>query len=74
MPACLDQDPDLTRDRDHFLHNKMGAYQDKMAGQEDRIWDVSTNIPGGRSWHLSVLFRITISPFQDHPIIPRTFI
>ena len=31
-----------------------------LAGQEDRIWDVSTKYPvGRRSWHLSVLFRTT---------------
>ena len=54
--------------KDYFSH--VGA----LAGQEDRILDVSTNNPGGRSWHLSVLLGITISPFQDYPIIPRTFI
>ena len=33
---------------------------DALAGQEDRISDVSTNYPGDRrSWHLSVLFRTT---------------
>ena len=28
----------------------------------------------GKGWHLSVLFRTSISRFQDYPIIPRTFI
>ena len=39
--------------KDYFNH--IGA----LAGQEDRIRDVSTKNPGGRSWHLSVLFRAT---------------
>ena len=30
--------------------------------------------PGGRSCHLSVVFRTAISQFQDYSIIPRTFI
>ena len=45
--------------KDYFNH--MGA----LAGLTDRSWDVSANQPVGRSWHLSVLFRTTISPFQD---------
>ena len=40
--------------KDYFNH--VGI----LAGQEDRISDVSTNKPGGRrGWHLSVLFRTT---------------
>ena len=42
----------------------MGA----LAGREDRICGVLTNNPGGRSWHLSILFRTTVSPVQDYPI------
>ena len=41
--------------KDYF--NNVGALVD----QEDRIQDVSTNNPSDRSWHLSVLFRTTIS-------------
>ena len=47
--------------KDYFNHVEV------LAGQENRISDVSTNNPGVRSWHL-------ISRFQDYPIIPRTFI
>ena len=40
--------------KDYFNHH--GA----LAGQEHRLWDVSTNYVGDRrSWHLSVLFRTT---------------
>ena len=53
---------------DYFNH--LGA----LAGQENRNGNVSTNNSGGRSWHLSILFRATINCFQDYPIIPRTFI
>ena len=41
--------------KDYFNH--VGA----LIGQEDRIRDVSNNNPSVRSWHLSVLFRTTIS-------------
>ena len=58
------------RPSERLLQKHVGA----LSVEEDKIWDLSTNSPGGRSWHLSVLFRTTISPFQDYPFISRTFI
>ena len=41
---------------------------------EGTVGKVVTNNPRGRSCYLSVLFRTTISPFQDRSIVPKTFI